>query len=87
MDPSRSCGTILKGAKLSCELGIAMYKSSTAMQDSLLIEALITRDIGSDNTQLRTALAFMASLPAGRPAMTLGYPPTKQGMLQMTSAS
>eukprot|EP00959_Pyramimonas_sp_CCMP1952_P374709 7847657-Pyramimonas_sp.AAC.1 len=45
------------------------------------------REVGSDNTTLRTALSFVASLPAGRPAMTLGCVPTKKGMFQMTSAS
>eukprot|EP00959_Pyramimonas_sp_CCMP1952_P188577 3943741-Pyramimonas_sp.AAC.1 len=45
------------------------------------------REIGSDNTALRTVLTFVASLPAGRPAMTFGYVPTKKGTLQMTSAS
>eukprot|EP00959_Pyramimonas_sp_CCMP1952_P243532 5090516-Pyramimonas_sp.AAC.1 len=54
---------------------------------SLYIEALIAREIGSDNTALRTALTFVASLPAGRPATTFGYVPTKKRALQMTSAS
>eukprot|EP00959_Pyramimonas_sp_CCMP1952_P028129 590230-Pyramimonas_sp.AAC.1 len=54
---------------------------------SLYIEALVAREIGADNTALRTALTFVASLPAGRPAMTSGYVPSKKGMLQMTSAS
>eukprot|EP00959_Pyramimonas_sp_CCMP1952_P071501 1493372-Pyramimonas_sp.AAC.1 len=44
-------------------------------------------EIGSDSTVLRTVLTFVASLPAGRPAMTFGYVPTKKGILQMTSAS
>eukprot|EP00959_Pyramimonas_sp_CCMP1952_P083818 1752832-Pyramimonas_sp.AAC.1 len=34
-----------------------------------------------------TVLTVVASLPAKRPAMTLGYVPTKKGMLQKTSAS
>eukprot|EP00959_Pyramimonas_sp_CCMP1952_P337625 7070249-Pyramimonas_sp.AAC.1 len=37
---------------------------------SVYIEALIAREIGSDNIALRTALTFVASLPAGRPAMS-----------------
>eukprot|EP00959_Pyramimonas_sp_CCMP1952_P321805 6734042-Pyramimonas_sp.AAC.1 len=37
---------------------------------SLYIEALIAREIGSDNIALRAALTFAASLPAGGPAMT-----------------
>eukprot|EP00959_Pyramimonas_sp_CCMP1952_P055758 1165178-Pyramimonas_sp.AAC.2 len=49
-------------------------------------EAATFREIGSDNTALRTVLKFAVSLPAGRPAMTCGYVPTKKGMLQMTSA-
>eukprot|EP00959_Pyramimonas_sp_CCMP1952_P180712 3778563-Pyramimonas_sp.AAC.1 len=53
---------------------------------SLYIEAMITREIGSDNTALRTALAVVASLPAGRLARTFGYIPTKKGVLQMASA-
>eukprot|EP00959_Pyramimonas_sp_CCMP1952_P297954 6232821-Pyramimonas_sp.AAC.1 len=51
------------------------------------MEALIARKIGSDKTALRTLLTFVASLPAGRPALIFGYVPTKKGMLQMTSAS
>eukprot|EP00959_Pyramimonas_sp_CCMP1952_P142727 2988172-Pyramimonas_sp.AAC.1 len=42
---------------------------------------------GSDNAALWTALASVASLPAGRPATTFGCIPTKKGMLQMTRAS
>eukprot|EP00959_Pyramimonas_sp_CCMP1952_P316342 6621365-Pyramimonas_sp.AAC.1 len=37
---------------------------------SLYIEALIAREIGSDNTALRTAFTFVASLSAGRPALS-----------------
>eukprot|EP00959_Pyramimonas_sp_CCMP1952_P292345 6114206-Pyramimonas_sp.AAC.2 len=44
-------------------------------------------EIGSDNTALRAVLTFVASLPAGRPAMTCGDAPTKKGVLDMTSAS
>eukprot|EP00959_Pyramimonas_sp_CCMP1952_P086796 1815504-Pyramimonas_sp.AAC.1 len=51
------------------------------------IEALITRETGPDNTALRTVLTFVASLSAGRPALTFGYMPTKKGTLQMTTAS
>eukprot|EP00959_Pyramimonas_sp_CCMP1952_P120190 2513037-Pyramimonas_sp.AAC.1 len=54
---------------------------------SLYIEALTARAIGSDNTALRTVLTFVASLSAGRPALTTGYAPTKKGTLHMTSAS
>eukprot|EP00959_Pyramimonas_sp_CCMP1952_P002220 45908-Pyramimonas_sp.AAC.1 len=54
---------------------------------SLYIEALIAREIGSDNTALRTALTFVAGLSAGRLALTSGYVPTKKGALQMTTAS
>eukprot|EP00959_Pyramimonas_sp_CCMP1952_P053438 1117968-Pyramimonas_sp.AAC.1 len=54
---------------------------------SLNIDALMARELGSDNTALGTALTFVASLPAGRPAMTFGYVPAKKGTLQMTSAS
>ena len=46
---------------------------------SLYIEALITREIGSDNTALKTVVAFIACLPAGKPAMVFGYLPTKHG--------
>eukprot|EP00959_Pyramimonas_sp_CCMP1952_P097797 2043894-Pyramimonas_sp.AAC.1 len=53
---------------------------------SLYIEALIAREVGSDNTALQIALTFVASLSAGGPAMTVGYVPTKKGILQMTSA-
>eukprot|EP00959_Pyramimonas_sp_CCMP1952_P276025 5769580-Pyramimonas_sp.AAC.1 len=45
------------------------------------------REIGSDSAALRTVLTFLASVPAGRPAMTCGYAPTKKGTLQMISAS
>eukprot|EP00959_Pyramimonas_sp_CCMP1952_P303119 6342548-Pyramimonas_sp.AAC.1 len=45
---------------------------------SLYIEALIAREIGSDNTALRTVLAVVSSLSAGRPALTFGYVPTKK---------
>eukprot|EP00959_Pyramimonas_sp_CCMP1952_P276256 5774622-Pyramimonas_sp.AAC.1 len=54
---------------------------------SLYIEALIASEIGSDNIALRTVLTFVASLLAGRPAMTFGYVPTKKGVLQLTNAS
>eukprot|EP00959_Pyramimonas_sp_CCMP1952_P107530 2247884-Pyramimonas_sp.AAC.1 len=54
---------------------------------SLYIEALIAREIGPDNTELRTVLTCVASLPAGRPALTFGYVPTMKGTLQMTTAS
>eukprot|EP00959_Pyramimonas_sp_CCMP1952_P343188 7188984-Pyramimonas_sp.AAC.1 len=42
------------------------------------------REIGSDRAALRTVLTFVASLPAGRPAMTFGYVPTRKWALQMT---
>eukprot|EP00959_Pyramimonas_sp_CCMP1952_P134670 2818521-Pyramimonas_sp.AAC.1 len=51
------------------------------------MEARKAREIGSDNTALRTALTFVASLSAGRPALTFGYVPTRKGVLQMTTAS
>eukprot|EP00959_Pyramimonas_sp_CCMP1952_P267936 5601967-Pyramimonas_sp.AAC.1 len=51
---------------------------------ALYIEALIARDTGSDNAAGRTALTFIASLPAGRPGITFGDFPTKEGTLQMT---
>eukprot|EP00959_Pyramimonas_sp_CCMP1952_P328212 6871524-Pyramimonas_sp.AAC.1 len=54
---------------------------------SLYIEALIARETGCDNTALRTVLTFVASLSAGRPALTFGYVPTEKGALQMTTAS
>eukprot|EP00959_Pyramimonas_sp_CCMP1952_P349904 7331241-Pyramimonas_sp.AAC.2 len=44
-------------------------------------------EIGFDNATLRTVSTFVASLPAGRPAMIFGYVPTKNGTLHMTSAS
>eukprot|EP00959_Pyramimonas_sp_CCMP1952_P453345 9468085-Pyramimonas_sp.AAC.1 len=53
----------------------------------LYSEALTAREIGSDNAALRTAPTFVASLPAGRPAMRYGCVPIKKGTLQMTSAS
>eukprot|EP00959_Pyramimonas_sp_CCMP1952_P144158 3017887-Pyramimonas_sp.AAC.1 len=56
-------------------------------RQSLYTEALIAREIGSDNTALRTMLAFVASLSAGRPALTFGYVATKKCALQMTTAS
>eukprot|EP00959_Pyramimonas_sp_CCMP1952_P096029 2007705-Pyramimonas_sp.AAC.1 len=43
--------------------------------------------MGSGSAALRTVLAFIASQPAGRSAMTCGCPPTEKGMLQMTGAS
>eukprot|EP00959_Pyramimonas_sp_CCMP1952_P425684 8916706-Pyramimonas_sp.AAC.1 len=51
------------------------------------IEALVAREIGSDNTALLTVLTFVASVSAGRPALTFGYVPTKKGALQMTTGS
>eukprot|EP00959_Pyramimonas_sp_CCMP1952_P205147 4289922-Pyramimonas_sp.AAC.1 len=54
---------------------------------SLYIEALIAREIGSDNVVLRTALTFVASLSSGRPALTFGYVPAKKGALQRATAS
>eukprot|EP00959_Pyramimonas_sp_CCMP1952_P430846 9023238-Pyramimonas_sp.AAC.1 len=54
---------------------------------SLYIEALIAREIGSDNAALRTVSTSMASLLAGRHAMTFAYPPTKKGTLYNASAS
>eukprot|EP00959_Pyramimonas_sp_CCMP1952_P055566 1161158-Pyramimonas_sp.AAC.1 len=47
----------------------------------------MVRKIGSDTRATRTVLAFIASLPAGKPAMVFGYLPAKQGNLQMTTAS
>eukprot|EP00959_Pyramimonas_sp_CCMP1952_P345732 7240438-Pyramimonas_sp.AAC.1 len=43
--------------------------------------------MGSDSPALRAVLTFLASLSAGRPALTFGYVPTKEGTLLMTSAS
>eukprot|EP00959_Pyramimonas_sp_CCMP1952_P345932 7245072-Pyramimonas_sp.AAC.1 len=43
--------------------------------------------MGSDNTAPFSALTSVASLSAGRPALTFGYVPTKRGTLQMTAAS
>eukprot|EP00959_Pyramimonas_sp_CCMP1952_P462713 9483704-Pyramimonas_sp.AAC.1 len=54
---------------------------------SLYIEALIAREIGSDISALRAVLTFVASLSAGRPALTFGYVPTKKDTLHMTTAS
>eukprot|EP00959_Pyramimonas_sp_CCMP1952_P190339 3981197-Pyramimonas_sp.AAC.1 len=54
---------------------------------SLCIEALKAREIVSDSTALRTVLTFVASLSAGRPALAFGYVPTRNGTLQMTTAS
>ena len=54
---------------------------------TLYVEAVLTQDIGSDNVALKTVLAFIASLPAGQPAMTFGYLPNKQGDLRQTTAS
>eukprot|EP00959_Pyramimonas_sp_CCMP1952_P192596 4027210-Pyramimonas_sp.AAC.1 len=39
---------------------------------SLYIEALVAREIGSDDTALRTMLTFVASISAGGPALTFG---------------
>eukprot|EP00959_Pyramimonas_sp_CCMP1952_P358546 7507290-Pyramimonas_sp.AAC.1 len=47
----------------------------------------MAREIGSDNTALRTVLTFAASLSAGRHASTFGYVPTRKGTLQMAAAS
>eukprot|EP00959_Pyramimonas_sp_CCMP1952_P023685 497688-Pyramimonas_sp.AAC.1 len=56
------------------------------VKSSFELKTATFREIGSNNTVLRTALT-LASLPAGRPATTFGDVPTKKGMLQMTSAS
>eukprot|EP00959_Pyramimonas_sp_CCMP1952_P185398 3876702-Pyramimonas_sp.AAC.1 len=47
----------------------------------------MAREIGSCSSALRVVLTFIAGQPAGRPAMTCGYAPTKEATLQMTSAS
>eukprot|EP00959_Pyramimonas_sp_CCMP1952_P417593 8748961-Pyramimonas_sp.AAC.1 len=73
-----------KGVKSSSEGAAEMFKCNTATHDIHYIEVLIAREIGSDNTVLRTALTFVASLSAGRPTLTFGYVPTKKGALQMT---
>eukprot|EP00959_Pyramimonas_sp_CCMP1952_P262632 5491738-Pyramimonas_sp.AAC.1 len=78
-DPERGQVSRVENRDVQVQYGDARH--------SLYIEALIAREIGSDTTALRTALTFVASLPAGRPAMTFGYIPTKKGTLQMTSAS
>eukprot|EP00959_Pyramimonas_sp_CCMP1952_P167835 3507540-Pyramimonas_sp.AAC.1 len=57
------------------------------LRHSHYIEVLMVRELGSDNTALRTVLTFIASLPAGGPAMTFGNLPTKQGYLRMTTSS
>eukprot|EP00959_Pyramimonas_sp_CCMP1952_P083597 1747632-Pyramimonas_sp.AAC.2 len=56
---------------------------------SLRIESLIVREIGSDSTVLRTALAFVARLPAGDLVLHLdaSRPRTECPMPQMASAS
>eukprot|EP00959_Pyramimonas_sp_CCMP1952_P430887 9024139-Pyramimonas_sp.AAC.1 len=46
---------------------------------SLYIEASMATETGSDNTALRIALTFVASLPAGRPAATFGCPDEEGG--------
>ena len=53
----------------------------------LFIEALLVREVGPDSTALRTVLAYISELPAGQPAKTFGYLPSKQGRLRMTNDS
>eukprot|EP00959_Pyramimonas_sp_CCMP1952_P092988 1946006-Pyramimonas_sp.AAC.1 len=88
MAHSQLQGTIPKIGPVVIRVGsrdvLAQYGDA---RHSLYIEALVAREIGSDNAALRTVLTFVASLPAGGPAMTFGYVPTKKGALQMTSAS
>eukprot|EP00959_Pyramimonas_sp_CCMP1952_P322143 6740882-Pyramimonas_sp.AAC.1 len=66
-----------------------MCESSAVTHDAhfTFIEALVTREIGSGSAALQTVLACIASLSAGRPAMTIGCLPTSNGVLPMTSAS
>eukprot|EP00959_Pyramimonas_sp_CCMP1952_P457378 9474850-Pyramimonas_sp.AAC.1 len=80
MARSQLQGVIPKGVRSSSEWAIEMFKYNTAMQG-------IPREIGSDSAALRTVLAFVASLSAGRLFLTVGYVPTKNGTLQMTTAS
>eukprot|EP00959_Pyramimonas_sp_CCMP1952_P088649 1854869-Pyramimonas_sp.AAC.1 len=47
----------------------------------------MVREIGSDIAAMRTALAFIASLPAGGPAAVFGCLSTNQGNKCMTTAS
>eukprot|EP00959_Pyramimonas_sp_CCMP1952_P118700 2481479-Pyramimonas_sp.AAC.1 len=58
-----------------------MFKYSTAIQD---IRSVLKH---SDKTARRTVLTFVASLSAGRPALTFGCVPVKEGTLQMASSS
>eukprot|EP00959_Pyramimonas_sp_CCMP1952_P047619 994097-Pyramimonas_sp.AAC.1 len=53
MDLSRSCGEILAGVKSSCELGIAVYKSSMAMQGARCILQLLSLEKLARTTQPR----------------------------------
>eukprot|EP00959_Pyramimonas_sp_CCMP1952_P431865 9044625-Pyramimonas_sp.AAC.1 len=49
------------------------------------IEALVAREISSDNAALRCASPCIAGLPARRPALTFGCLPTEKGALEMAS--
>ena len=54
---------------------------------TLYVEALLTREMGMDNTAMRTVLSFIAGLGAGKPALTFGYLPDGKGSLRTTDAS
>ena len=57
------------------------------MPVTLYVEALLTREMGMDNTAMRTVLTFIAGLGAGKPALTFGYLPDSKGSLRTTDAS
>eukprot|EP00959_Pyramimonas_sp_CCMP1952_P299924 6273217-Pyramimonas_sp.AAC.1 len=78
---------IPKGARSLSEWVIEMSRYNAATHIRYRFEALIAREIGSDNTAPRTVSIVVASRSAGRPALTFGYVPIKKGALQMTTAS
>ena len=52
---------------------------------TLYVEALLTREMGMDNTAMRAVLTFIAGLCAGKPALTFGYLPDSKGSLRTGS--
>ena len=54
---------------------------------TLYVEALIVRDMGSDNEALKAVVTFIQSLSAGRAPVTFGYEPDSKGNLRQTPGS
>ena len=54
------------------------------VRHTLYVDALVLRELGSDNAAMRSVITFIAGLAAGQPAITFGCAPDSRGNLRIT---